>query len=309
MGGRPPIATPSNGTKERGSRTTSRRRSPWPCHQSLSSSHGCGALPARSKRPLTGSAVARLADASQGGADPVLQRLVAHGLVRSERQGASVLLHHQQGDVAWPAIELLANLRSQLLALLRGHVAAWPEEAVSVLLFGSFARGDATADSDVATGSYSGVRKVLHQLVEHGVVEEVPGGFRLNRDHLAADAIVQLASLHRLLAERLRQWAASHDGVEFVGLFGSVARRDGDATSDIDVLVIADLPAEGRSVLRDELSDLLTRWTGNNGHVLVLDRGDVTRLVDEQAPIVESWSDELQTVVGDAPSLGQEVAQ
>lgn len=45
------------------------------------------------------------------------------------------------------------------------------------------------------------------QLVEHGVVEEVPGGFRLNRDHLAADAIVSLASLHGALVERLRHWA------------------------------------------------------------------------------------------------------
>ena len=155
-----------------------------------------------------------------------------------------------------------------------------------------------------AAGSYSGVRKVLLQLVEHGVVEEVPGGFRLNRDHLAADAIVQLASLHGVLAERLRRWAAGHDDVEFVGMFGSVARRDGDETSDIDVLVITDhLPAEDRSALRDELTDLLARWTGNDGHVQVLDHGAVTRLVDEQAPIVESWADDLQPVVGQPPLL------
>lgn len=158
-----------------------------------------------------------------------------------------------------------------------------------------------------ATGSYSGVRKVLHQLVEHGVVEEVPGGFRLNRDHLAADAIVALASLHGLLVERLRQWAAGHESVEFVGLFGSVARRDGDETSDVDVLVVAELPAEDRSALRDELTDRLTRWTGNDGHVQVLDGGEVARLVDEQAPIVESWAQELQPVAGQPPLLHLEV--
>lgn len=154
-----------------------------------------------------------------------------------------------------------------------------------------------------ATGSYSGVRKVLHQLVEHGAVDEVPGGFRLNRDHLAADAIVQLASLHGLLAERLRQWADGQEGVQFVGLFGSVARRDGDENSDIDVLVLADLPAEVRSALRDELTLLLGRWTGNDGHVHVLDEAAVLRLVEDGAPMVESWAEELQPVVGHAPSL------
>lgn len=147
----------------------------------------------------------------------------------------------------------------------------------------------------------------MHQLVEHGVAEEVPGGFRLNRDHLAADAIIELASMHGLLAERLRQWAAGHDAVEFVGLFGSVARRDGDQSSDIDLLVVAQLPAEPRSVLRDELTDLVARWTGNDGHVQVLDRDAVAGLVDERAPIVESWVSELQPVLGQPPSLGGEV--
>ncbi len=104
---------------------------------------------ARGQRPLTGSAVARLSEASQGGTYTVLQRLVAHGLVHSERQGASVLYTISRDHVAWPAIDLLANLRSQLLGLLREHVASWPSEAVSVMLFGSFARGDADADSDV----------------------------------------------------------------------------------------------------------------------------------------------------------------
>lgn len=158
-----------------------------------------------------------------------------------------------------------------------------------------------------ATGSYSGVRKVLHQLVEHGVAEEVPGGFRLNRDHLAAEAIVELASLHGRLAERLRLWADDHEAVEFIGLFGSVARRDGDETSDIDVLVLAELDSEPRSALRDELTNLLTRWTGNDGHVQVLDRGALGRLVDEQAPIIESWTSELQPVVGHPPHLGRPV--
>lgn len=191
-------------------------------------------------------------------------------------------------NVADPVLSVVPSLHGPVLAVLARTSAPLRQADVHRL---------------AAAGSYSGVRKVLLQLVDHGVIEEVPGGFRLNRDHVTAEAIVQLASLHGVLAERLRRWAAGHDEVEFVGLFGSIARRDGDETSDIDVLVLADLPAENRSMLRDELTDLLVRWTGNDGHVHVLDRGAVARLVDEQAPIIESWADDLQPVVGQPPSL------
>lgn len=186
-------------------------------------------------------------------------------------------------NVAHPVVSVVPSLHGPVLAVLARTSAPLRQADVHRL---------------AATGSYSGVRKVLHQLVEHGVAEAVPGGYRLNRDHLAADAIVELASIHGLLAERLRQWAAGHEGVEFIGLFGSVARRDGDETSDIDVLVVAELPAEYRSVLRDELTDQLIGWTGNDGQVQVLDQEAVARLVDEQAPIVESWATELQPVLG-----------
>lgn len=191
-------------------------------------------------------------------------------------------------DVAEPIASVVPSLHGPVLAVLARTNAPLRQADVHRL---------------AGTGSYSGVRKVLLQLVEHGVVDEVPGGFRLNREHLAAEAIVQLASLHGLLTERLRQWAASHDGIDFVGLFGSAARRDGDQTSDIDVLVVADLPPETRSILRDELTDLLLRWTGNDGHVQVLDASDVTHLVDEQAPIISMWTDELQPLVGQLPPL------
>lgn len=191
-------------------------------------------------------------------------------------------------DVAVPIVSVVPSLHGPVLGVLARTRAPLPQAEIHRL---------------AAAGSYSGVRKVLLQLVEHGVVEKVPGGFRLNREHVAADAIVQLASLHGVLAERLRQWAAGHSGIQFVGLFGSIARRDGDESSDIDVLIIADLPAEDRSAMRDELTDLLARWTGNDGHVHALDPGGVTHLIDERAPIVAAWAGDLQPVVGQPPPL------
>lgn len=195
-------------------------------------------------------------------------------------------------DVANPILSVVPSLHGPVLAVLARTSAPLRQTDVHKL---------------AATGSYSGIRKVLRELVDHGVVEEVPGGFLLNRDHLAAEAIIELASLHGQLARRLRVWTDDHEAVEFIGLFGSVARRDGDETSDIDVLVLAELPNESRSALRDELTDLLTRWTGNDGHVQVLDRDAVVRLVEEQAPIVESWASELQPVLGHPPALDRRI--
>jgi predicted nucleotidyltransferase len=197
-------------------------------------------------------------------------------------------------DVAVPIVSVVPSLHGPVLAVLARTRAPLRQAEIHRL---------------AAAGSYSGVRKVLLQLVEHGVVEEVPGGFRLNRDHVAADAIVQLASLHGVLVERLRQWAAGHAGIQFVGLFGSIARRDGDESSDIDVLIVADLPSEDRSAMRDELTDLLVRWTGNDGHVQVLAPDAVRRLVDEQAAIVDAWVSDLQPVLGQPPFLRRSVRE
>lgn len=53
-------------------------------------------------------------------------------------------------------------------------------------------------------GSKSGVRSVLLRMVEEGLVLEVHGGYVLNRDHVAAPAVMLLASLHGELANRIR---------------------------------------------------------------------------------------------------------
>lgn len=135
---------------------------------------------ARSHRPLTGAAVARLCQGSQGGTYRVLQRLVAHGLVDSERQGASVLYLGNREHAAWPAIEVLADLRARVLGLLREQLESWSEEAPSVLLFGSFARADGDEGSDIDilvvhddTGPTEGLRDRVDQLAT--TVERLTG--------------------------------------------------------------------------------------------------------------------------------------
>lgn len=147
-------------------------------------------------------------------------------------------------------------------------------------------------------GSKSGVRSVLLRLVDEGVVLAVPGGYVLNREHVAAPAIELLATLHGELVDRLRstveEWPVAPS---LVGLFGSAARRDGDAASDIDVLVVSDDPDLPDRI--DELSDLIRRWTGNGAHVIGRSTSEVRRLRRAGEPILAEWTRDLLVITGD----------
>ncbi len=64
-------------------------------------------------------------------------------------------------NVADPIVSVVPSLHGPVLAVLARTSAPLRQADVYRL---------------AAAGSYSGVRKVLLQLIEHGVVEEVPGG-------------------------------------------------------------------------------------------------------------------------------------
>lgn len=147
-------------------------------------------------------------------------------------------------------------------------------------------------------GSLSGVRKVLQRLIEQGVVHHGPAGYALNRDHVAAPAILLLACLHGEVASRIRIWLADRpEEVVAAGLFGSAARREGDASSDIDVVVVTAVPSGPD--LADGLAEGIEQWTGNRGQVVVLSRDEAAMLRDEGRTIVDSWRRDLQMLLGD----------
>lgn len=153
-------------------------------------------------------------------------------------------------------------------------------------------------------GSKSGVRSVLLRMVDEGLVLEVPGGYVLNRDHLAAPAVELLASLHGELTNRIRGavegWSITP---QLVGLFGSAARRDGDANSDIDVLVVSDDPDLDERV--DALAELIRRWTGNQAQVIGRSPKEITRLQRAKEPILAEWTRDLVVIEGERSSLGK----
>ncbi len=156
-------------------------------------------------------------------------------------------------------------------------------------------------ESEVARACRSvsrpGVRKALHRLTATGVVLRVPGGYLLNRDHLVFPALELLDGLHGKLRQRINnaldEWGAE---VAVAGLFGSTARRDGDADSDIDVLVISDDPSLDDFALH--LADQVYRWTGNDCHIMALSTKEVRRMRRAGEPIVHEWNRDFEPIVG-----------
>jgi hypothetical protein len=120
---------------------------------------------------------------------------------------------------------------------------------------------------EAARGSEIGIRRSVARLVEQGIVKAYQMGrnqvLELNRDHVAAPAAEILAGLRLELWNRLRELLAGWDPRPVYGcVFGSAARADGDAGSDIDILLVhrpfADepLPAAVRKSLAAAIRDL-----------------------------------------------------
>lgn len=109
--------------------------------------------------------------------------------------------------------------------------------------------------SQAARGSEIGIRKCLARLVEEGIVRAVEMGrnrvHELNRQHIAAAVADGLAGLRIELLRRFRAELESWEphSVE-AWLFGSAARGDGDADSDIDLLLVRQ-PRQGEVFNRD----------------------------------------------------------
>jgi predicted nucleotidyltransferase len=99
---------------------------------------------------LTGREVHRLAiRGSEHGVRKVLDRLAGEGVVHRRPAGSANLYRLNREHLAAPAIEALAGLRQELLRRTRAAVAEWAIAASGVVLFGSFARGEAGRERDI----------------------------------------------------------------------------------------------------------------------------------------------------------------
>lgn len=105
---------------------------------------------ARADDEFTGRRIHRvLGRGSEHGVRKAADRLVEQGILSRRQAGQAKLYSLNRSHLAAPYVEGLGSLRSQLVERLKGTVGAWKKPAAVVLLFGSVARGDAGADSDL----------------------------------------------------------------------------------------------------------------------------------------------------------------
>ena len=156
-------------------------------------------------------------------------------------------------DVAHPIADIVPGPRGLLLATL-----VQLEKPVSVR----------------ALARHSGVSpqtalNLVDELSLAGLVHaERAGGLilvSLNRAHILVEPLYGLVRARGGLIERISEELATWPELAAAWLFGSAARGDGDRSSDIDLLLVAEAdtgdPAWGRNVAT--LADHVQEWTGN----------------------------------------------
>jgi hypothetical protein len=104
---------------------------------------------ARTHTSLTGRRVALLAEGSPAGVAQILDSLVGGGLVHRLDAGSASLYTLNHDHVGAPAVLLLANLRGELFARMRGRLAEFEYPPLCAVVYGSAARGDGSAGSDI----------------------------------------------------------------------------------------------------------------------------------------------------------------
>jgi predicted nucleotidyltransferase len=114
---------------------------------------------------------------------------------------------------------------------------------------------------------------LVDELSQVGLVHtERVGGLvlvALNRGHIFAEPLYALARARGQLIKRLSEELATWPELAAAWVFGSAARGDGDRSSDIDLLLVAeagtDDPEWGSNVAT--LADHVQEWTGNPAQI------------------------------------------
>lgn len=157
----------------------------------------------------------------------------------------------------------------------------------------------------VPDASVEGIRKVLNRLAGTGVVSAQRVGnaytYHLNREHLAAPAILQLANQRASLLTRLEQSLATWSLRPVYGaLFGSAARGQMRPDSDIDVFLVRpdDADPDAWETQTGELAAAVTRWTGNDTRILDMTEPEVRAGAIGGDPVLASIVQDGLTIAG-----------
>ena len=131
-------------------------------------------------------------------------------------------------DLTFPAHAVVSTLDAEVLLTLAG---------TTLPMTGNQVRRVA------GKGSLRGVQLVLQRLERHGLIDVMEAGssnlYSLNRDHVAAPAVLALVDLRgqffKRISNEMSKWSIQPVAA---AVFGSAARGDGGLESDIDLFII-----------------------------------------------------------------------
>jgi len=154
--------------------------------------------------------------------------------------------------------------------------------------------------AEAGTGSVAGVRLVLQRLASTGLVHVDEAGssllYRLNRSHLAAQAVELLANLRATFADTLSaNIAAWRIPPLHASLYGAAARGEGDHKSDVTLLLIrSDEVTTDNRLWEEQVGGLMSdivELTGNPVDVDELSLRDLANHHHAAIPVVDQWLD------------------
>lgn len=146
--------------------------------------------------------------------------------------------------------------------------------------------------------SLGAVQQALRDLERIGVITtESVGRANVHRINEAHEAIAPLRSLASPIAMLTRVVREAAPGVEALIVFGSVARGEAHADSDIDLVVIAPKTWDARTELQRAVQERL----GNPCDVLHLTREDLARSPEDREPVVAEILRDGLALVGAIP--------
>ncbi len=164
----------------------------------------------------------------------------------------------------------------------------------------------------LAERSETQVRTVLRRFEQHGLVDVERHGqshtYLLNRQHVLVPGLEVLERGPHEVEDRIRGlvdgWAPRPASLV---MFGSSARRDGDADSDIDLLLVrseeVDADDETWAKQRHELAQAVERWTGNAVQVVELSTAELAKAVRRKEPLISQLRADGIVLAGADPEL------
>ncbi|MFN2538882.1 MAG: nucleotidyltransferase domain-containing protein [Mycobacteriales bacterium] len=194
-------------------------------------------------------------------------------------------------NVAEPSDLAMSTSQAAVLRVLAGTTAGLPVRELARL-------------SEVAP---SRVSTVVRHAADRGLVltDRLRGSLicRLNREHLAADAIIALVTLRgrmlNLLTAEISAWTSP---VLHASLFGSAARGDGSTSSDLDVLLVPRSAKERDTndweVQLYDSAQRVRSATGNSAAWLVLTQEELASAKRSREPIISELERESITLAG-----------